>query len=58
MVERDLGWFLQHGVLTSTMAAGIRREVTERSAALAQDARWLVDAFGVPDEVLAAPIAL
>ena len=58
MVEQDLGWFLQHGVITPTMAAGIRREVTERSAALASEARWLVDAFGIPDEVLAAPIAL
>lgn len=58
MVEADLGWFLQHGVITPTMAAGIRREVGERSAALAGEARWLVDAFGIPDEVLAAPIAL
>jgi acyl-CoA oxidase len=58
MVEEDLGWFLQHGVITPTMAAGVRREVTERSAALASEARWLVDAFRIPDEVLAAPIAL
>ncbi len=58
MVEEDLGWFLQHGVITPAMAAGVRREVTERSAALASEARWLVDAFGIPDEVLAAPIAL
>lgn len=58
MIESDLGWFLQHGVITPTMAAGIRREVTERSAALAPEARWLVDAFGIPDPVLAAPIAL
>ena len=58
MVEADLGWFLQHGVITPTMAAGVRREVTQRSAALASEARWLVDAFGIPDQVLAAPIAL
>jgi acyl-CoA oxidase len=58
MAEDDLGWFLQHGVITPAMASGIRREVTERSAALASEARRMVDAFGIPDEVLAAPIAL
>ena len=58
MVEADLGWFLQHGVITPAMAAGVRREVTARSAALATEARWLVDAFRIPDAVLAAPIAL
>ncbi len=58
MVESDLGWFLQHGVVTTATAAAIRSEVTARSAALASEARWLVDSFGIPDPVLAAPIAL
>ncbi len=58
MVESDLGWFLQHGVITPAMAAWVRREVTARSAELAAGSRWLVDAFRIPDAVLAAPIAL
>jgi acyl-CoA oxidase len=58
MVEADLGWYLQHGVVTPAMAGAIRRAVMEHSASLARDARWLVDAFRIPDEVLAAPIAL
>lgn len=58
MTEADLGWFLQHGVITPTSAAEVRREVTTGSAQLAAEARWLVDAFRIPDAVLAAPIAL
>ena len=58
MVESDLGWYLQHGVVTPATAGAIRNEVTARSSELSRDARWLVDAFRIPDEVLTAPIAL
>ncbi len=56
--EGDLGWFLEHGVLTPAGAAEVRRRVTRLSAELRIDARHVVDAFSIPDEVLAAPIAL
>lgn len=57
-VERDLGWFLEHGHLTPSGAAAVRAGITRLCSELAPDARHLVDAFGIPDEVLAAPIAL
>lgn len=56
--ERDLGWFLEHGVLTEHGAAEVRRGVTRLAAELRVDARHVVDSFVIPDEVLAAPIAL
>ena len=57
-VHSDVGWFLQHGVLTSAGASNVRDRVIDLSAELAAQARLLVDAFGIPDQVLAAPIAL
>ena len=56
--ENDLGWFLEHGILTPAGAGRVRALVTSLSAELARDSRHLVDAFGIPDQVLAAPIAL
>lgn len=58
VVERDLGWFLQHGVVNPATAARIRSEVTSRSGELAASALHLVGALRIPDEVIAAPIAL
>ncbi len=57
-IEGDLGWFLEHGVLSPPGAAEVRRQVTALSAELRLDARHITDAFAIPDEVLAAPIAL
>ncbi|MPZ51941.1 MAG: acyl-CoA oxidase [Acidimicrobiia bacterium] len=57
-VEEDLGWFLTHGLLTAGGAKAVRSSVATLCDELAPHARHLVDAFGIPDEVLAAPIAL
>jgi acyl-CoA oxidase len=54
----DLGWFLQHGLLTSAGASDVRDSIVELSQTLAGDARHLVDGFAIPDEILSAPIAL
>jgi acyl-CoA oxidase len=58
MVEQDLGWYLEHGLLNPDGAGEIRATVIRLSERLTPHARHLVDAFGIPDEVLAAPIAL
>lgn len=57
-IEQDLGWFVAHGALTSDSTKRIASSVTRLSATLRPNARHLVDAFGIPDEMLAAPIAL
>ncbi|HVS61991.1 MAG TPA: acyl-CoA dehydrogenase [Thermoanaerobaculia bacterium] len=54
---RDRGWFLEHGYVESAKSKAIQRLVHELCAELRPDAVALVDAFGIPDSVLAAPIA-
>jgi acyl-CoA oxidase len=57
-VERERGWFLEHGRLTATRSKAVTSAVNDLCRSLRPHARSLVDAFGIPDEVLAAPIAL
>jgi acyl-CoA oxidase len=58
MLERDRAWFLEHGALTPARAKGITTAVNELCQRLRPRAELLVDAFGIPDVLLAAPIAL
>ncbi len=54
-IEADRAWFMEHGRLSSARSKAISREVgalCRRVRPLAVD---LVDAFGVPDEVLRSP---
>ncbi len=57
-LERDRAWFQEHGRISSTRAKMLTRAVNGLCASLRPHAEALVDAFGIPDEVLAAPIAL
>jgi acyl-CoA oxidase len=56
-LEADAGWLLEHGVLEAGKARAIRKEVDTLCQELRPAARGLVDAFAIPDELLAAPIA-
>ena len=58
MLERDRAWFLEHGRLTPARAKAIISTVNELCGELREHAELLVDAFAIPDIVLAAPIAL
>jgi acyl-CoA oxidase len=58
MLERDRAWFLEHGRLTPARSKAIITTVNELCVELRPHAERLVAAFGIPDEVLAAPIAL
>jgi acyl-CoA oxidase len=58
MLERDRAWFLEHGRLTPARSKAVITAVNELCRELRPHAELLVDAFGIPDEVLAAPIAL
>jgi acyl-CoA oxidase len=57
-LERERAWFQEHGRISSTRAKMITRAVNDLCAELRPHAEELVDAFGIPDEVLAAPIGL
>lgn len=56
-IETDRGWFQEHGYIEAVKAKAIRREVNALCAELKPEAVALVDAFGIPDALLAAPIA-
>lgn len=57
-IEADMGGYLTTGLVTSNGASQTRTLVTDLSEKTAGRSRHLVDAFGIPPEVLAAPIAL
>ena len=57
-LERDRAYFLEHTRLTPARAKAITAAVNTVCGELRPHAELLVDAFGIPDVVLAAPIAL
>jgi len=56
-IEADRGWFQESGYLSSGKSKAIRAQVNKLCAELRPDAVALVDAFGIPNELLGAPIA-
>jgi acyl-CoA oxidase len=56
-IEADRAWFMEHGRLTPRRSRAVTALVNKLCAALRPDARLLVDAFGIPEEAIAAPIA-
>ncbi len=57
-IEKARGWYFEHGRLSGPRAKSIISAVNALCVELRPHAETLVDAFGIPDEVLAAPIAL
>jgi acyl-CoA oxidase len=57
-VESDRGFFQEHGRLTGPRCKAITREVNRLCNEVRGQAGALVDAFGIPDPILAAPIGL
>jgi acyl-CoA oxidase len=57
-VEADRGFFQEHGRLTGPRCKAITREVNRLCDEVRGDAGALVDGFGIPDQVLRAPIGL
>ena len=56
-LERDRAWFLEAGYMGGAQTKSIRDLVNTLCGELRPSATELVDAFGIPDEVLAAPAA-
>ncbi|MBM6401967.1 acyl-CoA dehydrogenase family protein [Phycicoccus sonneratiae] len=53
-IEADRGWFLEHGRLSAPRSKAITREVSALLRRLRPVALELVEAFGIPSEVLGA----
>jgi acyl-CoA oxidase len=57
-VEADKGFYLEHGRLISTRTKQVTREVNQLCGVIARQAGPFVDAFGIPDAILTAPIGI
>jgi acyl-CoA oxidase len=55
VIEADRAWFMEHGRLTSSRSKAISREVNALCRKVRPLARDLVDAFGVPPEMVRSP---
>jgi acyl-CoA oxidase len=56
-MERHRGWFLEAGYLEPPKSRAIRTQVNRLVDEVAEHAELLVDAFGIPDDILRAPDA-
>jgi len=56
-IRGRLGWFQEHNHLSAATAAAIHKTHDHLVTAVAAESLALVDAFAIPDRVLAAPIA-
>jgi acyl-CoA oxidase len=56
-IERERAWFLEHNRLTPTRSKAVTGAVNDLCRELRPYAGLLVEAFGIPDEVIVAPIA-
>jgi acyl-CoA oxidase len=57
-IEQDRGYLQEHGRLTGPRCKAVTREVNRLCDEIRGDGEALVDAFGIPDQVLRAPIGL
>jgi acyl-CoA oxidase len=58
VIEAERGWYLEHGRLNGARTKAIIAAVNQLCTELREHAELLVDAFGIPDACVAAPIAL
>ncbi len=56
-IETNRAWFLESGYVEPAKARAVRRLVNDLCSEVRQQAVFLVDGFGIPDEVLRSPIA-
>src|SRR5919108_2042246 len=51
-LERERGWFMEHGQLSAARAKAVLTNVNRLCRELRPHARLLVDAFAIPEELL------
>ena len=57
VVEQDKGWFLEHGRISAARSKAVTAEINKLCRTLRPHARTLIDAFGIPEAWIGAPIA-
>jgi acyl-CoA oxidase len=57
VVEQDKGWFLEHGRISAARSKAVTSEINKLCHTLRPHARTLIDAFGIPESWIGAPIA-
>jgi acyl-CoA oxidase len=57
-IEKHKGWYLEQGYMEGAKTKAIRKVINNLCYEIRQEAVPLVDAFGIPDKCLAAPIAV
>jgi len=57
-IENDLSWFLLDGVLTHKQAKLVSQHARDLCKEVSHQSLHLTDAFGIPDHIVQAPIAL
>ena len=55
-IEEDKAWFIEHGRITTARSRTVTASVNALCQELRGDVTTLVDALGVPDELITAPI--
>jgi acyl-CoA oxidase len=57
-IDKNKGWYLEQGYMEGVKTKAIRKLMNQLCWEIRQDAVPLTDAFAIPDECLAAPIAI
>lgn len=57
-IEKNKGWYLEHGYMESVKTKAIRKLVNQLCWEIRQEAVPLVDAFKIPERCLGAPIII
>lgn len=57
-IEQNKAWYLEQGCMSGAKTRAVRRLVDKLCKEMRNDALGLVEAFGIPDECIAAPIAM
>jgi acyl-CoA oxidase len=57
-IEKNKGWYLEAGYMEGVKTKAVRRLVDELCGTIREDALALVDSFAIPDQLLAAQIAV
>ena len=58
VIEEDKGWFLEADYMEGVKTKAIRRMISKLCQELRYEAHGLVDAFGIPDELLGAKVVM
>jgi len=56
-IEADRAWIQEHGRLTTARSKALVQAVNELCGAIRPHAVTLIEAFGIPEQAIAAPIA-